>query len=278
MKKSNYVIIAMFVVLIVIGTIWDYNVTDILSGNAQPISRFFEIFGEGPTALSMACGFSYFVVTRNKDVMWKNIVQGLVIGLMALAASWQFISQILAYIFKGSDGNSHGTIPGNLFFLIPVLTVVIFGLIIFLISRVNKETLKQYKAVAIMGIIYPFAVFALTSLIKTVWGRPRYWYVNAGNAEFQPWYSINGPVTANERMSFVSGHTANAFTMLMVSLLPLDKQSSKAKTLLWFAMSWGLLTALSRLLMGQHYLTDVVFGGLLSVSLFFLFKKLLKIK
>lgn len=86
-------------------------------------------------------------------------------------------------------------------------------------------------------------------------------------------------VAADEFKSFPSGHTANATTMLLLGLVPyLKPQLQKyQKALVAFGFAWAAIVALSRILLGAHYLTDTAVGflvGFLSVYLIcnFLFR------
>ncbi|KJS76550.1 MAG: phosphatase PAP2 family protein [Xanthomonadaceae bacterium] len=59
-----------------------------------------------------------------------------------------------------------------------------------------------------------------------------------------------------DKYSFPSGHTLHAvgFTVVAIQYLPL---------LVWLLVPFGLLVAASRLVLGLHYPTDVVFGALI---------------
>lgn len=66
-------------------------------------------------------------------------------------------------------------------------------------------------------------------------------------------------ITPSDRYSLPSGHTAAAF--LMASVIGHFYPDSEV-----FAMCWASLIALSRILLGVHFLTDVLLGACLGVA------------
>jgi undecaprenyl-diphosphatase len=73
------------------------------------------------------------------------------------------------------------------------------------------------------------------------------------NPVFRP---IPERLVSFDRFSFPSGHTANAFASAVVLAVALPLASP-----LW--LSLALAIALSRLWLGQHYLSDVIVGGVI---------------
>lgn len=75
----------------------------------------------------------------------------------------------------------------------------------------------------------------------------------------RPFHSHRGVravISPLDRYSFPSGHTLHAvcFTVMMGNYFP---------PLLWFAVPFAVSVALSRVVLGLHYPTDVLAGGLL---------------
>lgn len=72
--------------------------------------------------------------------------------------------------------------------------------------------------------------------------------------------TINGHVAALDQFSFPSGHTLHAvgFTWVALSYFPV---------LAWLLIPFTLLTALSRLVLGLHYPSDVLIGAALGMSI-----------
>lgn len=100
--------------------------------------------------------------------------------------------------------------------------------------------------------------------------------VSDSRAFFMPWWQIGSEVkstllaagvASEEFKSFPSGHTANAATMLLLGVIPfLNPRYQRYKR--WFfivGFVWAAMVALSRIIMGAHYLTDTVVGFLIGV-------------
>jgi lipid A 4'-phosphatase len=91
--------------------------------------------------------------------------------------------------------------------------------------------------------------------------RPRPVHVAefGGDEAFRPWYRFDGACRRN--CSFASGEAASGFWMLAPALLvppPLRAAAVAA------ALIYGAATSVLRLLVGGHFLSDVLFAGLIS--------------
>jgi membrane-associated phospholipid phosphatase len=91
--------------------------------------------------------------------------------------------------------------------------------------------------------------------------RPRPVHVEGfgGDEAFRPWYRFDGECKRN--CSFASGEAASGFWTLAPALLtppPLRVAAVAA------AIVYGAATSALRVLVGGHFLSDVLFGGLIS--------------
>jgi membrane-associated phospholipid phosphatase len=94
--------------------------------------------------------------------------------------------------------------------------------------------------------------------LKYAINRPR-----PGNSlGFFPLFSVGPDRTDN---GFPSGHTASAFVLLALAyLIPRSKPILRRLVGACF-FSWGVVVAVSRVVWGAHYPTDVFFGALITV-------------
>ena len=76
--------------------------------------------------------------------------------------------------------------------------------------------------------------------------------------DFRYWYDIQ-PFAENEEFkSFPSGHTANGM-MMFAYIMFIDKiKWIKSNVFIAFAVIWGIVIALSRVVLGAHFFTDVI--------------------
>lgn len=270
-KKTVYIWFSIIMVLMILATIWDYQITNSLSQMDNVITniffRFFEIFGEIALTFNLVLITSFFCSfgLRKKNSFVKYI-QVTINGLLTILFSFMTFYARVAYM-NPENGNSHGSVSQLGVIICIGLGIVLAIIMIKVMTRISSEKYNQYRRIAIAGIIFTLLLMFVINGIKFTWARPRFWYIEAGNATFVPWYIINGNNVSdvtNAYMSFVSGHTANAFAIIYVALW-VPKYKDK---MINFALIWGLLTGLSRLFAGQHFLSDVTMGGVIVLLLF----------
>jgi membrane-associated phospholipid phosphatase len=98
--------------------------------------------------------------------------------------------------------------------------------------------------------------------LKATWGRVRFRDLDALANDFTPWYLPQG---FTGHLSFPSGHAAMGWVLL--PLLALFRPGSpgfvRAAVLLG---GWGLFVAASRVVVGAHYASDVLFSTSLAIA------------
>lgn len=156
-----------------------------------------------------------------------------------------------------------------------ILGILLIALVIVYYLNINHKTTKQLThlyAIALITLFYLLAVLVSINLLKLIWGRVRYRDLQDA-AEFSRFFIIQG---FNGHVSFPSGHTANATCLYAITLFaPLCQQSDPNKlnwkkiTLYAVPIVWIIMMAVSRVLVGAHYASDVLFGGLISIGLFY---------
>ncbi len=140
-----------------------------------------------------------------------------------------------------------------------------FGLVLIFLFRLIKipeKIKKPLAALAIAGIAVMAVQLSLVEAMKHLWGRVRFRDLLAAGSydAFTPWYIING---INGNKSFPSGHTGGAAMSFLAMLLPyVSKKAKEHKPLCFFIpFTYTCTVAVTRLVMGAHYLSDVAMGG-----------------
>lgn len=125
--------------------------------------------------------------------------------------------------------------------------------------------------------------FIIVQTLKVIWLRPRFLAIMIDpRVPFVPWYAPDRSLVnefsalyqsnADLFKSFPSGHTASAACMLIWSVLPLYEKelSQKWKRYITYAICFAVpvIVAISRMVLGYHFLSDVSAGFLISASLF----------
>jgi lipid A 4'-phosphatase len=96
--------------------------------------------------------------------------------------------------------------------------------------------------------------------------RPRPVHVEdfGGHDEFRPWYRFDGACRKN--CGFASGEASSAFWMIAPALLAPPPFRAPA---LAAALAFGVAASALRMAFGGHFLSDVLFGGLISLIVVF---------
>ena len=141
-------------------------------------------------------------------------------------------------------------------------------------QNASRDTIKK---IVILLLSVVFIELIVINLVKVPWARPRMRMISSRHdVSFQPWWVIGNTmkdqlmalgVAGEEFKSFPSGHTANAACAMLLCVLPLlnSHLEGKEDLLFFIGVCFTFLVALSRIIMGAHFLTDVVIG--MTVSL-----------
>ena len=104
--------------------------------------------------------------------------------------------------------------------------------------------------------------FLAAGLLAFAIELPIYWLAKNGFKRRRPQelsQFVQPFITPSDRYSLPSGHTAAAFLMATVS-------GHFYPELHLFSIVWAMLIGFSRVLLGVHFLTDIVIGALLGIS------------
>ena len=109
-------------------------------------------------------------------------------------------------------------------------------------------------------------------LLKENWGRPRPNGIQqfAGTADFQPWWRPSGACKRN--CSFVSGEASQAFWTIAPATLAPPQMRPLA---LGGAVIFGTAVGSLRVVFGRHFVSDIVFAGLITIAIVFALYRLL---
>jgi membrane-associated PAP2 superfamily phosphatase len=109
-------------------------------------------------------------------------------------------------------------------------------------------------------------------ILKENWGRPRPNFVQqfAGTETFQPWWRPSGECKRN--CSFVSGEASQAYwTVAPASLAPPQVRPFA----LGGAVVFGTAVGGMRVVFGRHFVTDIIFAGVLTIAIIMALYRLL---
>jgi len=126
--------------------------------------------------------------------------------------------------------------------LFEYLIILLFTFIIYLWKK------KNFFVVFLASL----TTFATSFFIKEIIARPR------------PTVEVHGLITSINSFSFPSAHTAIAFTLAVL----LSKYYPKYKIIFYVL---AIITAITRIYSGAHYLSDVIGGAILGIAIGYVF-------
>lgn len=267
--RSTRIVGAALLLLMIIGSIWDLPISKFLyPGRESSFGQFFAAFGELPAFLAMtSAGVLLFVnrarLRKSWNVLFVAASAVLVLGGLGLS------------IHEATDNVP--ALPLWVAALVTVFTAALCAvLLLILTDDCQMKTLLRFICVLAFVSI---GTMLLINVIKIPWGRPRMrLLVETGNESyFMPWWKLGislksklvaDGVSSDEFRSFPSGHTGCAACAMLTILLPtLGKRlRGKERLCLCIGLAWTLIVAVSRLMMGAHFLTDVTAATLLTLG------------
>jgi membrane-associated phospholipid phosphatase len=135
---------------------------------------------------------------------------------------------------------------------------------------------RKYRKTALFVLLLAILV-PMVSVhgLKILSGRVRFHDLASDLSNYTPWYIFQGP--NNIDSSFPSGHTAMAW-MLLPLFIPLWKgKMPRSSKIIWtgIILGWGIFVAVSRVVNGAHYASDVLFStGLAFLACCVIYRKL----
>ena len=150
-----------------------------------------------------------------------------------------------------------------------VLAALFFTLFLALCARLCPDSERLLRAF-IAALIMVAAVFVTVEVVKILWGRMRFRAMDNPQTQFTIWLLPQGRPLSDAQKSFPSGHTANGAAVLLLLLIPWVFPGARRyqKVLGAGVFTWILLTALSRMVEGAHFASDVTMGFFIAFAAF----------
>ena len=281
---SWVIFVVIFAGLLITATFTDLQVSEILTkGTLEPGSYYAKgLFGVvfeciGCTAPFVLGGLCFEILFIYSIRFVKNKGLRLLFAVLTQAAAagtyyWMSLDvlnyNIRHYVLDGTPA----FMRGELLFL----AVLLAFLSAFAVNSFSDDSVKRLFA-ATFAVALALALSSLiVTLLKGPFGRPRFRAMNyAGDFSYYTrWYVLNGQpdkdwmretfYSTDSCKSFPSGHTQSAAIIYCIVMLKdaFGITSKKKIALLWgSATVWTGLVALSRIMVGAHFFSDVLVGG-----------------
>jgi lipid A 4'-phosphatase len=209
---------------------------------------------------------------------WILFVTALIALSLAVFALWPGLDLSVAHLFYDRGGFiGHDGLErfGRDFFRVAPFVVLAAYLALYALRRAGVAV---FWAPTGLGVIFLIATLAIGPGLVVNLGlkdhlhRPRPIHVVefGGSDEFRPWYRFDGACKAN--CSFVSGEAASGFWMVAPALVAPPPWRAPAVA---GALVFGAAASVLRLAFGGHFLSDVLLGGLISLLVVLVARRLL---
>ncbi len=274
-KRFIWISIAVLVCLLgvlAVGNL-DYTISKSIINEHSTWANFFNMFGEFPAMLGMLVGVAILFGGRRKEIAWRNVVGWIFSIPFMLLFSFAIVFMPINYYF---EHNPNG-IPQMWMIIAAVGAIALFAITMLLIKKVSNKKLRELRKIGLILIILVITEMVLVNVVKILWARPRMRSIESVD-EFVHWYKINGPSNDNELKSFPSGHAANGWIMLAYTMFLPYLKKMKKNWFMIFAIVWGTGVAVSRVVLGAHFLSDVLVGSYITILAFFMIYKIVMSK
>ena len=289
-------LITVAILVLILGTIFDLQISKALTSLSQgkyysqnTFAMIGECFGEIFLSFIVAfCSTIIFFYLKLKPIKNKFLYYTLSVFLLLYAVGilFYFTKKTFSYIgeYSGESlGQFNSSILGILTF--GLISIIMELLIVLLTNKLGKDFVLSAYLWAIFVLITTLLSVATIKLLKNIVDRTRYRamvYVGDENFySYSNWFNIKGNTFKSLSKyaddffnSFPSGHTCVATNIFVICFLPLFYKKADNKKFkiisITIAIIYTFLIALSRIIAGAHFFTDVYVSFLITIGCIFL--------
>ncbi|MFT8571496.1 MAG: phosphatase PAP2 family protein [Leuconostoc pseudomesenteroides] len=291
-KKILTILLGVGVLSLLVATFFDKNVTNAVMDQNSIFGNVFQNYADQGAGIVLFAAFEIIAWTIWRRVQDDVLRYVMTIGALAFAFNQMLaiLQDMLSYTYSMLNNLSKGIPMGVAnntsavknypevlrWGLAVVLTVVLSFLFYNWLQSKSDADIRYLVTAALVGIAVVFIAQTTIGEMKSLWGRFRPYEMTtvAGNtmSEFTPWYHLNG---INGHNSFPSGHTMSGWLFLyLVFFVPRGNISAQKKMTI-FGIAMGILTAMSRVRIGAHWLSDVTVSSIIVGLIIFMASRLL---
>lgn len=283
-KTIFYICFALaYVVAFALASVYDFRISqaiaDIKTGEYYSdnlFGRVFAVIGEMPVYAVSSFAVSVFYANvpetyaKKMQIFLKALCLAITFGVLFFGFNRMFknISNL-----TNSFDRRHVAIILAEVFLAAAVTLLVW----YVVYRMKPETKRALLKFAFVAVVTCAMTEIIVHGIKFFWGRTRFRTIAyaGGDADmYTAWYLPQGKRNLIEKYktlglgkdafaSFPSGHSCSAATLITLFAIPkcLDSvDKTKKRALYSFAVLFTAIVMFSRLVMGAHYLSDVLAG------------------
>jgi len=257
--KLLLVVIIVWIILAIIFGFTDLEISKTVVDENSAWGIFGRDYGEAPGYGLIAIAIATLIGSFNKDIKKQKIPAYVIVAI-------GFILFILGFVFDSEDLILDG---GSIFIC----------LILFLIFTFNRDWQNYRKISAIITILVVLNPLLFVQITKVLCGRIRFRdLIVPGYTDYTPWFLPPGPTSSGR--SFPSGHTSMSFMFLPLMIIVKDRKLKDPIRIITtiLVLGWAIFVGLSRIVVGAHYASDVLFSAMMATVITILLYKRLYIK
>lgn len=267
-------------------------------GEALGTSPIYIVLG---VCTSLLCWF----FAKSFDKKGWSIALAVLFALAGAVAWWYYVKDVFKYVLEHAAaqiGAAAGSVvyefrhDGAVMAIEWLIALTLDALTVLVFKNLKKETLKKLLWWVIAALAAAVVANIVIMIVKDPIGRMRFRAINSSVGQaliadgkvqgYTPWYIRNGqppkdiiamfvanyPGASDAFKSFPSGHTCAAGMSYALIMLPdvVEFKHKKFGTIAcWIApIVLTMLVAISRIVVGAHYMSDVTFGGTIAFLCF----------
>jgi membrane-associated phospholipid phosphatase len=215
-------------------------------------ANIIEKLGEIPGILVVIVGAQIYIVTLRSS---SNVKKILFTALLLITCS--ILTIYIFYVLSNSFWGSYKFFYSHINYIF-FSAIIINIFITFLYRKRYKFSKKTILFSRVSFNMFFWGYLLYIQILKTFWGRIRFRDLAGNYSKFSPWYIPQG-ITGNE--SFPSGHAAMGWMLLSLFVLFVDQSFRKRLIIKGLIISWAIAVCISRVIIGAHYASDVIFAS-----------------
>jgi membrane-associated phospholipid phosphatase len=259
LKFQFLLLFIVWAVLAVVFAVYDLQISQALYNPDSTWAQFLEAYGQIPGLIVALLCSGVLLRLRGWRSNFRDIVINILITLCAILASGVIWADL-----QGVQVGEELSLQWTLALGLITLVVLQLGL-----HRIPHESLERYEKPARVGLLlFITAPLVTTWILKITWGRVTFRDLAADYENFTRWYLPQG-ITGHR--SFISGHTGFGWMVLPLTLLA--RKGGRTYGFVWaVVILWGTAVAVSRVVIGAHYASDVLFATCVAFLWFMILK------
>jgi membrane-associated phospholipid phosphatase len=150
-----------------------------------------------------------------------------------------------------------------IFLIISFSISIIIFIVLHKANQIQSTIAIKFSKVVVAVSLFGYVIFI--QIVKYFWGRVRFRELDSALSQFTPWYFPQG-LTGFD--SFPSGHAAMGWMLLALLILLANKKQWLRYSAFILIFIWAVVLAASRVVIGAHYASDVLFGSFFIITVF----------